>query len=1427
MLTAAGIVVSDLHVQLTGTDASTRDTVIALSVVEDSVRVDIPVHLAGTGQSFTALVELRRSDHTVLFSGTQVVVAWPAGQSPTPVPVVTMNYGGPGKSVASILVSPPDTTVLGTTTRSYAANGLDAASKPVTDLLVQWTTSDPSVATVVSTGGASASVSTRGKRGSTTLTATAPLGVSASAKLAVVPVPTHLVIVSGGAQTGQASTPLPQPMVVEVQAADNLPVPGVSVSFRAITPGGGVATTSITADASGRASTIMTLGKTGGSYQYEASVATLTAVSVSETAIAAPPTTIAIVSGNAQSDSTGRILAQPLVVKVTDQFGGPVAAVAVNWQLMSGSGRVVTSVSTTDVNGLASTTYALGLTAGAEVIQASITGLTSASVSVVFRETAISRGAGSIMIVSGNGQTGTPNLALPTALVARVLDVNGVAVVGATVTWSAPAGRATFSPTAAASDANGQASTTVTLGAVAGAVTITAATATLSIAAAATIVPGPPATITKIAGDNQSATVGSGVAVGPSVVVKDAAGNVVVGALVSFAVASGGGSASGLTPMTNIAGIATLGSWTMGDTAGANALTATTGALSTTFTATGTAGFLSTIQVISAPSTLMSGQVANFTVQIVDAQGNAVAQSGVVINWTSPFGGGPMTTNAQGVATFSASPQGTRLGPATFVLSAPGLATKTFTLAFVTGPAATLYPTRSPPLTAPSGVLLNPQPVIQVDDAGLNPVAAQGVAVSIVVVSGLGALHGTTTVTTDATGAATFTDISIAGQIGQTLGIQFTTPGLSTVSPSFITLTAGPAAHIAISAGDNQSAFVGTSVPVAPAVLVTDAYGNPVPHSTVTFSAYNSGEVSNGPSSGFSIAVVTNTAGIATLAYWKLLYTAGPHTLVATADESVNGVQQVTFHATAVAVAGTKLRIVNPPSSSAVSGVALPAQPSIQIVDASNNAVASSGVTITASIGSGAGVLGNVTATTNGSGLATFSGLSITGGPGIVTLSFASTGLTSVASGTIALGGFQGTVVVNGGNNQSAAVVTAVPTPPSVLVKDAGGNPAPGAVVQFTAQGAGAKVSNGSTTTTSVTTITNAQGIAQLASWTLGTGAGTQTLSASVVGSSTSPATISATATFGPAAGLVAVSMPTTGVSSMPFSTPPALQVVDAYGNNVATANIPVTANFSYVQNGSLTGGTANTNASGIATFGALVISAFVGNVSLTFGAPGLAPYISPNIVFSTGAATAIRPNSPSGQTATVGTVVSVPPSVRVSDGAYNPVAGIVVTFISTTTGALIQGTGSPGSTVTLTTDTAGIATLSSWTLSPTAGTNSVVASFSGGPVVFTALGVPASGNVLSLTTPASATITSGVPFASQPVVQLRNASNVAIKQSGVAVTAFIVSSQGVLSGTTTVTTNSSGLATFTNLVIAGTAGTYTLQFSSPGYAGVTSNVTM
>jgi hypothetical protein len=99
----------------------------------------------------------------------------------------------------------------------------------------------------------------------------------------------------------------------------------------------------------------------------------------------------------------------------------------------------------------------------------------------------------------------------------------------------------------------------------------------------------------------------------------------------------------------------------------------------------------------------------------------------------------------------------------------------------------------------------------------------------------------------------------------------------------------------------------------------------------------------------------------------------------------------------------------------------------------------------------------------------------------------------------------------------------------------------------------------------------------------------------------------------------------------------------------------------------------------------------------------------------------------------------------------------------------------------------------------------------------------PATPTQLFIQTQPSSTAQSGVPFAQQPVIQLRDASNNPVSKSGVAVSAAIASGGGSLGGTTVVSTNASGVATFTNLQITGTAGSRTLSFSSSGLTSATS----
>jgi hypothetical protein len=114
---------------------------------------------------------------------------------------------------------------------------------------------------------------------------------------------------------------------------------------------------------------------------------------------------------------------------------------------------------------------------------------------------------------------------------------------------------------------------------------------------------GAATTLAETAGDAQSATVSTAVAIAPSVKLTDANGNAVASATVTFAVASGGGSVTGASQTTSASGAATVGSWTLGSTAGVNTLTASsTGVTSVTFSATATAAATTTTVTFCNPT---------------------------------------------------------------------------------------------------------------------------------------------------------------------------------------------------------------------------------------------------------------------------------------------------------------------------------------------------------------------------------------------------------------------------------------------------------------------------------------------------------------------------------------------------------------------------------------------------------------------------------------------------------------------------------------------------------------------------------------------------------------------------------------------------------------------------------------------------------
>src|SRR5205807_1202178 len=102
---------------------------------------------------------------------------------------------------------------------------------------------------------------------------------------------------------------------------------------------------------------------------------------------------------------------------------------------------------------------------------------------------------------------------------------------------------------------------------------------------------------------------------------------------------------------------------------------------------------------------------------------------------------------------------------------------------------------------------------------------------------------------------------------------------------------------------------------------------------------------------------------------------------------------------------------------------------------------------------SGGGTLGGtLTATTNGSGVASFTNLAITGAAGDRTLTFSATGLTSATSGTITITAGAATQLSLTTQPSSAAQSgVAFAQQPVIQLRDASGNPVSQSGVTVTA----------------------------------------------------------------------------------------------------------------------------------------------------------------------------------------------------------------------------------------------------------------------------------------------------------------------------------------------------------------------------------------
>jgi len=101
---------------------------------------------------------------------------------------------------------------------------------------------------------------------------------------------------------------------------------------------------------------------------------------------------------------------------------------------------------------------------------------------------------------------------------------------------------------------------------------------------------------------------------------------------------------------------------------------------------------------------------------------------------------------------------------------------------------------------------------------------------------------------------------------------------------------------------------------------------------------------------------------------------------------------------------------------------------------------------------------------------------------------------------------------------------------------------------------------------------------------------------------------------------------------------------------------------------------------------------------------------------------------------------------------------------------------------------------------------------------------LPGAAVSLDVLTEPSDSVLSGVVFAQQPVVVLRDAYGNRVEASGIAVAARIIPSAAVLSGDTIKQTDALGAAGYSGLALSGSTGIYRLVFTSTGLANDTSS---
>ena len=693
--------------------------------------------------------------------------------------------------------------------------------------------------------------------------------------------PQYLIYMAGNNQKAGINTQLKDPLQVQLRDRFGNGTPGYPVLFSALQNDGsfaGESTHQQLTDSLGYAEAYYTLGSRAGTQPicrtwafFNQDTLSGSPVEFTATALADNATFCSRFSGDGQQGVVDTDLENPFVIKITDEFDNPVSGYEVTFSVVDGDGDFAGETTVTAVSnnqGQAKARYHIGRTSGRHRIVAQCPGLTPQE--LVFTVTAFAADPHELSYISGNDQAGIVNTKLTNPFVVKVRDAYGNGVPSISVQWTVTGNEGSFEgnrQTSILTTADGTASIYFTLGSLLGDSLYTAAASCrfqgkallfspISFVASARV--GEPHRLVALSpteGITGTAHHEPADPIKVKVVDKE---NLPIGDFsVLFTITSGGGrfaenESTTLTAETDNNGVAQA-RWVLGELGVEQLMYASAQYKGNDLAGSPVHFHAKTVEADAERLELVSGNNQNgsknsplpepFVVRVLDDNGNPFAAHPVI--FTVKKGDG-LFTNNNSISYIALTSQ-------------EGIATALFQLGNDMGRQAYVIQVRS---FDQSGVDLQNSPltiVVNGVNQGMqiisgnhqtgrvnsvlpndltvkvnqNGVGIEGVDILFSLQKGSGEFITDSTTQTDTSGLA-----KIRFKLGRVSGkihIQARAPQLGSHADFYATALPGTAQSMTKISGDNQVGIAGHLLPQPLVVMVTDAYGNPVPDIVVDF----------------------------------------------------------------------------------------------------------------------------------------------------------------------------------------------------------------------------------------------------------------------------------------------------------------------------------------------------------------------------------------------------------------------------------------------------------------------------------------------------------------------------------------------------------------------------------------------------------------